>query len=68
MKSVMVSIPRSQDKSSQHSSRHLLDRQKMPTGVFQKLLLTHKTLLLTIPQGGSSNTVSHQGKEGLLHL
>lgn len=36
--------------------------------VFQTHLLTHKTLLLTIPQRGSSYTISHQGKESFLHL
>lgn len=70
MKSVMVSMPRGQDKSPQHRSRLLPpNQQKMPTGVFQKkLLLTHKTLLLTVPQRGGSNTISHQGKESFLYL
>lgn len=69
MKSVMVSMPRSQDKIPQHCSKLLsLPTRDASNTVFQKLLPTHKTLLLTIPQRGSSYTISHQSKERFLHL
>lgn len=46
----------------------LLDRQKLPISASQIVLLTHEALLLTVPQRGGTDTVSHQGKEGFLYL
>lgn len=71
IKSVMVNIPettRTQPSSSSSVCNRWGVTQNVRLLLWRSSSLTHKALLLALPQRSRSHAVRHQSKEGLLHL